>query len=263
MSSPSILKALHEIVILAAGRAASQDELNLMLSLEGNGNWAPLINVINSYMSALATSSSSTALVRAMALNGTAVTLSDAAAAAKAASIDSGETTWADYFIENIFDVEDAGKVLDNRAEAAYEFVTDLAAADKSSFYAGSSVISSATNMIQGVTGSAASVTKATAGLDALVTALSAEGISSRLVDGYISGGSVGVDTDGDGILSADEILTTTDANGNFTLPADSGTGKLLAYGGTDIMTGKAFQGLLSAPAGSTVINPLQRCSRR
>ena len=228
-----------------------------MLSLEGNGNWAPLINVINSFMSDLAESSGSTALVKAMALNGTAVTLSDTAAAAKATSIDSGETTWADYFIENIIDVDDAGKVLDNRAEAAYEFVTDLVTADKSSFYAGSSVISSVTNMIQGVTGTAASVTKATAGLDALVTALSAEGIKSKLVDGYISGGSVGIDTDGDGILSEDEVLTTTDANGNFTLPANSGTGKLLAFGGTDIMTGKAFQGVLSAPAGSTVINPI------
>ena len=257
MSSPSILKALHEIVILAAGRAASQDEINLMLSLEGNGNWAPLINVINSFMSNLAKSSGSTALVKAMALNGTAVTLSDAAATAKATSIDSGETTWADYFIENIFDVDDAGKVLDNRADAAFEFLTNLAAADKSSFYAGSSVVSAVTGMIQGVTGTAASVTKAKAGLDTLVTALSAEGISSKLVDGYISGGSVGVDTDGDGLLSADEILATTDAQGNFTLPADSGTGKLLAFGGTDIMTGKAFQGLLSAPAGSTVVNPI------
>ena len=257
MSSPSILKALHEIVILAAGRAATQDELDLMLSLEGNGNWAPLINVINSFMSNLAESSGSAALVEAMALNGTGVTISDAAAAAKAASIRSGETTWADYFIENIFDVGDAGKTLDNRAEAAYGFATDLATAGKSSFYVGSSVIGSVTNIIQGVTGTAASLTKATSGLDSLVTALSAEGIASKLVDGYISGGSVGTDTDGDGILAADEILTTTDADGNFTLPADSGAGKLLAFGGTDNMTGKAFQGLLSAPVGSTVINPI------
>ena len=57
--------------------------------------------------------------------------------------------------------------------------------------------------------------------LDSSVLSLSAEGIASKLVDGYIAGGSVGIDTDGDGILSADEILTTTDANGNFTLPAD------------------------------------------
>ncbi len=185
MSTPAIQKALHEIVILAAGRAATQDELDLMLSLEGTGNWAPLINVINSFMSNLAESSGSEAIVKAMALNGTGVTLSDADATAKAASIDGGDTTWADYFIENIFDVEDAGKVLDNRAEAAYEFTTDLVTVDKSSFYAGSSVISSVTNMIQGVTGTAASVTNATAGLDALVAALSAEGIASKLVDVY------------------------------------------------------------------------------
>ena len=257
MPSPSILKALHEIVILAAGRAATQAEMDLMLSLEGNGDWAPLISAINSYMSNLAVSSGSEVIVKAMALNGTGVTISDANATTKASAIDSGETTWADYFIENIFSEDDAGKVLDNRAEAAYEFATDLAAAGKFSFYAGSSVESSVVNLIQGVTNTVASLTKATSGLDALVSALSAAGIASKLVDGYISGGSVGVDTDGDGVLSEDEVLTTSDANGNFTLPADSGTGKLLAFGGTDIMTGKAFQGVLSAPAGSTVINPI------
>ena len=41
MSTPTILKALHEIVVLAAGRAATQDELDLLLALEGNGDWAP------------------------------------------------------------------------------------------------------------------------------------------------------------------------------------------------------------------------------
>ena len=257
MSSPSILKAIHEIVILAIGRAATKGEIDLALSLEGNGDWAPLISLINSYMSNLAASNGSEVVVKSMMLNGTGVTMSQSDATAKASSIESGETTWADYFIELIFSADDAGKVLDNRAEAAYEFETDLSAAGKSSFFAGSSVESSVINLIQGVTGTAASLTKATAGLDALVSALTDAGIASKLVDGYISGGSVGVDTDEDGMLSEDEVLITSDASGNFTLPADSGTGKLLAFGGTDIMTGKAFQGVLSAPAGSTVINPI------
>ena len=257
MSTPTINKALHEIVILAAGRAATRDELDLMLSLEGNGNWAPLINVINSFMGGLADASGSSAIVKLMASNGMGISMSDADAEAQALAIDSGEVTWADYFVEKIFNEDETGVVLTNRAEAAYDFTIKMAAVDKASFYTGSSVVGSVTNLIQGVTGIAASVTKAIAGLDALVDALSAEGIAGKVVDGYISGGSVGVDTDGDGVLSADEILSTTDEQGNFTLSADSGSGKIIAFGGIDIMTGKAFAGTLTASAGSTIINPV------
>lgn len=83
-----------------------------------------------------------------------------------------------------------------------------------------------------------------------------ANGINSgRLSDGYISGGTVFADANGDGIWNAGEAKTTTDANGNFTLTGAKGS--IVASGGTDISTGLTFTGSFTAPAGSTTISPL------
>jgi len=84
--------------------------------------------------------------------------------------------------------------------------------------------------------------------------------------DGFIAGALVFADADGDGVYDAGtESATTTDAAGNFTLPAGT-TGQIILQGGinpltngqaTDITTGLDFNGVLSAPAGSTVVTPL------
>ena len=79
---------------------------------------------------------------------------------------------------------------------------------------------------------------------------------SGTVIDGYLSGATVFIDTDADGQLDAGEPNTVTDLQGNFTLPADV-TGNLVAMGGTDISTGLPFVGVLRAPAGSTVVTPL------
>ncbi|MBY4678746.1 DUF4214 domain-containing protein [Marinobacterium arenosum] len=78
--------------------------------------------------------------------------------------------------------------------------------------------------------------------------------VSGKVIDGYISGATVFLDKDGDGVLDDDEVSTTTDADGDFSL---TGQGELVATGGTDISTGLAFDGVLKAPSGSTVINPV------
>jgi Ca2+-binding RTX toxin-like protein len=73
--------------------------------------------------------------------------------------------------------------------------------------------------------------------------------------DGYIAGATVFKDANGDGLLSAGEVSTTTDANGNFHLVG--GSGQLVMFGGTDISTGSPFTGFMRAPAGSSVVTPL------
>jgi Tol biopolymer transport system component/methionine-rich copper-binding protein CopC len=78
--------------------------------------------------------------------------------------------------------------------------------------------------------------------------------VHGKAVDGYLSGATVFVDTNGDHALSAGEVSTTSDSQGNFTLP---GGGALVAIGGVDIATGLAFEGYMSAPSGATVITPL------
>ncbi len=78
---------------------------------------------------------------------------------------------------------------------------------------------------------------------------------SGFVVDGYIAGATVFADADGDGVLDDGEAYTTTNADGSFTLTG--GTGPLVMFGGTDVSTGLAFDGVLKAPEGSTVVTPL------
>lgn len=80
--------------------------------------------------------------------------------------------------------------------------------------------------------------------------------VSGSVIDGYLANATVFIDSDGDGQLDAGERSTTTDARGNFTLPANV-AGNLVAFGGTDLSTGLPFVGALRAPAGSTVVTPL------
>ncbi len=81
--------------------------------------------------------------------------------------------------------------------------------------------------------------------------------LTGAAIDGYISGATVFADTNENGIFDEElgEVSTVTDENGNFTLVG--GSGPLVMTGGTDIWTGLAFDGVMRAPDGSTVITPL------
>ncbi|MFX4221633.1 MAG: Ig-like domain-containing protein [Thalassobaculum sp.] len=77
---------------------------------------------------------------------------------------------------------------------------------------------------------------------------------SGSVIDGYVAGATVFADTNGNLTLDAGEVSATTDVGGNFTIAA---SGPLVSFGGTDISTGLAFDGLMSAPAGYTVVTPV------
>ncbi|MGV7219595.1 Ig-like domain-containing protein [Bradyrhizobium sp. UFLA05-112] len=77
----------------------------------------------------------------------------------------------------------------------------------------------------------------------------------SKVAEGYISGATVFADANGTGQLASNDVSTTTDSTGSFSL--SGGSGPLIAYGGTDTSLGLQFKGQLSAPAGSTDITPL------
>lgn len=81
--------------------------------------------------------------------------------------------------------------------------------------------------------------------------------LSGKGVDGYLSNARVFIDQDGDGVWDAGEDYTFTDSRGNFSLSTAQTTGDLTISGGTDIATGKAFYGVLTAPSGSTIVSPL------
>lgn len=76
-----------------------------------------------------------------------------------------------------------------------------------------------------------------------------------RALEGYLAGATVFADENNNSALDSDEVSATTDMSGSFVSIGDSAT--IVAVGGTDIATGLAFKGYLSAPAGSSVITPL------
>jgi Ca2+-binding RTX toxin-like protein len=82
--------------------------------------------------------------------------------------------------------------------------------------------------------------------------------INGALQDGYIAGATVFMDTNGDGVHQSFEAQTTTDASGHFTLVGKPG--QLIALGGpgaVDLATLLPFNGMFTAPTGSTVVSPL------
>jgi Ca2+-binding RTX toxin-like protein len=79
--------------------------------------------------------------------------------------------------------------------------------------------------------------------------------IEGVVADGLIAGATVFRDANGNRTLDAGEANTITGPDGSFTLTG--GSGPLVAAGGINTDTGLANTLTMSAPAGSTVINPL------
>ncbi len=138
----------------------------------------------------------------------------------------------------------DAAALFDNRIEVSKYYsiekggaVTDLAMLQ---------------TILSGVTADVATVAAAKTAIDILIDGHVLDG---KVVDGYIANATVFADENGDGIWNEGEAKTTTDEKGNFFL--EGAKGAIIATGGTDISSGKSFVGILKAPEGSTVINPL------
>ncbi|MEG4170392.1 MULTISPECIES: DUF4347 domain-containing protein [unclassified Microcoleus] len=97
-----------------------------------------------------------------------------------------------------------------------------------------------------------------------------ANGISGIAIDGYISGATVFLDANKNGILDANEPSTTTNSSGEFNLDIpfetfdtnkngeiDPSEGNLVVTGGTDTATGLPLETPLTAPPDSTVVTLL------
>ncbi|EME67601.1 outer membrane adhesin-like protein, partial [Paramagnetospirillum caucaseum] len=87
------------------------------------------------------------------------------------------------------------------------------------------------------------------------VTVNVAQVTSGQAIDGYIEGGLVFADANGNDRLDTGEAWTTTGTDGRFTLIG--GTGRLTMSGGVDVSTGVVFSGVMCAPEGATTITPL------
>jgi Ca2+-binding RTX toxin-like protein len=94
------------------------------------------------------------------------------------------------------------------------------------------------------------------AGSNILVIAGAASLVAGRVSDGYVEGATLFIDVDGDKVRDPGEAFTVTGPNGAFSLNTNQ-SGTLVAVGGTNEDTGLPNLMTLSAPAGSTIVNPL------
>ncbi|MDY6984344.1 MAG: hypothetical protein SV422_14760, partial [Pseudomonadota bacterium] len=250
---------LQELFILATGRPANTPNLAALESIVGpNGDLHALDDIINSHMNAREAALGTAGIVQAVARTAlgrtiTAEQANNAANDLKAAGLD----TWAKIFHWLANDTSEMTTTLNNRADATVYFTTALKADGKTDLFEGQVIWSAATNLIQTVDSSTQSLANAKDGLDKLSDALSVDGIQSAVIDGYVKDAFVFADANGNGRHDDGEWSGKTDANGNYKLPRSGAAGTIIATGGTDIMTNKPFQGVLTAPSGSTVVNPL------
>ena len=76
------------------------------------------------------------------------------------------------------------------------------------------------------------------------------------MIDGYVSGATVFCDSNGNGVLDAGELSTTTNSSGGYEIVGGCAA-SVVGFGGVNVDTGFAFVGQLKSPPGSTVITPL------
>jgi hypothetical protein len=251
---------IQEAYILVTGGIADAAQIATYQSFIQGSNYSRLDTLIDDYMNALTPAAGGVQkLLQTIAKNGLGMTISDQDAPAIVQYLMNSVriTSWS-QLLHWLSDYQgDFGDALTNKGTAANNFLTLLDTSGKSAFFKGAGPTVAATNLLQSIGSSAASLVKANSDFAALSSNLTATGIKSLVVDGYIKDATVFIDTNGDGQLSAGEWSTKTDASGGYVLPADAQAGGIVAFGGTDLLTGKSFQGVLTAPAGSTVVNPL------
>ncbi len=258
MSTPNASHVLQQIFILATGNAAPASLLaEFEAVVAADGNYGRVAAAFEAAMGQMSASRGVGATVQQLALNGLGVVLSaEGGLAVAQLALEQGLTTWAklmDFLVNADVGIYNA---LDHRAEAANAFNTALASQNKGALFAGEGVAAAVHTLLQGIGATDASMAAGISGVQALAGRLTAAGIQGHVADGYLKGATVFADANGNHRLDAGEWSTTTDGAGGFTLPA-SAQGTLVATGGTDLLTNKAFKGMLTAPAGSTVVNPI------
>ncbi len=220
--------------------------------------WTWLNNIINDYLMGLAKTSSHASVVGMLAKNGWGLNLSASDQAFWGEILKGGGITYT-WLINLAMDtVGGAGKdTMTQREQVAQRYSAAAETAKKSALDEGAVAKAALNSLLMGVSETAKSVTQANSALDQFLASLESAGVSLTIIDGYISGASVLVDANGNGVQDPGEYSGKTDASGKVVLPSSAPAGKVIATGGTDLLTGKAFTGILSAPQGATLVTPI------
>ncbi len=252
---------LQKVFVLATGTAASRVELNNLAGLLGpSGNdYASLIRAIDGHMASYAVQYGVITAVQDVIANGTGqrIDTSEAKKLINDFISPDGKSGWGNLFANYVLSTSDNGKALQNRAEAAQEFIELIATANKNELLNGAAIHQAVKTQIDSIDKNVSTLNQAKEALGLIATHLNSSGLYVKAIDGYLSGATTFVDFDRDKFQDNGEWFTKTDSGGNLNLSKMAMGKNMIATGGTDIMTGQAFLGTLSAPVGSTVITPL------
>lgn len=252
---------LQKVFVLATGTAASRVELNNLAGLLGpSGNdYASLIRAIDGHMASYAVQYGMITAVQDVIANGTGqrIDTSEAKKLINDFISADGKSGWGNLFANYVLSTSDNGKALQNRAEAAQEFIELIATANKNELLNGAAIHQAVKTQIDSIDKNVSTLNQAKEALGLIATHLNSSGLYVKAIDGYLSGATTFVDFDRDKFQDNGEWFTKTDSGGNLNLSKMAMGKNMIATGGTDIMTGQAFLGTLSAPVGSTVITPL------
>lgn len=256
-------QTLQKLYILATGSAANTTTLNALDTLSANG-YAQIDQRINTYLGAQEASIGSSGVIQAIARDALNLDISASQAAQVSADLDAaGLDTWSEVLHWVASTNSAMTTTLNNRADAAIYLRDKMLENGTSYFWDGAHSEAAINNVINAVGDTQASVTASRANLDWLADnigpngTITPGGINTPVVNGYLLSSLVYTDVNANGRRDEGEWTQMTDDNGFTLLPSGTAAGTLVATGGVDLFTGKPFMGVLTAPAGSTVVTPL------
>lgn len=256
--STNIAEILQKVHLTLLGVPAEKSLISSLESRVQSEGWGWLIDLVNGFLSAKASTGSASAVVQMLAKNGFGLSLTEAESSGFSKSIEAGQQSYAELVRFAIMDLGgDLAATLSAKEQAATRYMNAAATQNKEGLDNGGSIQSAIASILLGINQNSKTLATGNDALEKLLGSLQATGLSMQVMDGYISGAQVFIDENGDGSLSAGEWSGQTNTSGTVLLPITARAGQVKASGGTDILTGKAFTGVLTAPAGSSVVSPI------
>ncbi|MES2786992.1 MAG: cadherin domain-containing protein [Pseudomonadota bacterium] len=259
LTLPTVYPTLQKLFVLCGGIAADTVLAPaLAQQVMAAGNWDGLNEQLDTFLAERASSIGASALIIKMAQQGLDYDISMEQATALAAPILAGEKSWSEGVNEILALTGWIGDTLTNRAGAAQVLTDALVSQGKGGLYSGSALWAAVGNLLEGVTHDPATIVQAADSMQALIDGLNEGGMKAAVSDGHLAGATVFVDADGDARKDPGESTSTSDLAGYANISASAQTGTWVAFGGNDLISdGIGFDGVMTAPAGATVINPL------
>lgn len=253
---------VQKIFLLATGVPASVKlRAEILNDYASTGNWQAVATHIDDYMNAqlplIPTGVSG--LLQKVASNALGLKLTDSEAAQAVQDLlDHGIDTWSKLFMFVIGELDvEKQHVLEQRSIAAESFTNSLAHLGKDNDYHSSAIFNAVREWIQGVGQSNISMVVAQQSIDALIARFADGTVHGTAMSPYVSGATVFIDKNDNGVWDTDEHYTLTDEFGGFSLIRDVSDRHYIAAGGIDSATGKPFAETLMAPEGAIVMTPL------